>query len=303
MLLQIKHNGQLCNRLFSLLPTMAYAIHNKKKLFVLLQDRKYLDYFPNIYNNHWVRFLLSKDADDHTKLYRMTRWISKNPKKNIGAKIERVLLRMADKPKYAVNGDLTETKRLKGICCIDGWEHRSDLSFINEERAKLLDLFMPREDIISHVDEYFSNYDGVTVGVHIRRGDYKEHLDGRYFFDDETYLSVIQDIKNQIIKKGINNVRFLICSNEPFIMRNDVANMFQIEPLFSSDCMTDLYGLSRCDYIIGPPSTFSQWASFMGNTPLNVFFKKGDVVKLSEFSPIVSLDRFANNTGYYDRME
>ena len=83
MLFQIKHNGQLCNRLFSLIPTMAYAIHNNVKLYVLLQDRKYLDYFPNIYNNRWVRFLFSKDDNDHSKLYRMTKWISNNPKKNI----------------------------------------------------------------------------------------------------------------------------------------------------------------------------------------------------------------------------
>jgi hypothetical protein len=29
----------------------------------------------------------------------------------------------------------------------------------------------------------------------------------------------------------------------------------------------DLYALASCDYIIGPPSTFSQWASFYGNVP------------------------------------
>jgi hypothetical protein len=30
----------------------------------------------------------------------------------------------------------------------------------------------------------------------------------------------------------------------------------------------DLYALAQCDYIFGPVSTFSQWASFYGNKPL-----------------------------------
>jgi hypothetical protein len=30
----------------------------------------------------------------------------------------------------------------------------------------------------------------------------------------------------------------------------------------------DLYSLARCDYVFGPPSTYSQWASFYGNKPL-----------------------------------
>jgi hypothetical protein len=30
----------------------------------------------------------------------------------------------------------------------------------------------------------------------------------------------------------------------------------------------DLYALARCDYIMGPPSTYTQWASFYGNRPM-----------------------------------
>jgi hypothetical protein len=288
MLLQVKHRDQLCNRLFALLPAMAYAVHNKVKLYVFFEEKQYLDYFPDVHKNHWVKFLLGKD--------------DRNSKKKIRAKLERALLRMADKSQNAVNGDLREKMRLGGLHFIDGWEHRSDLSFIEEERETLLDLFKPRQDIMNHVDECFGDYDGVTVGVHVRRGDYKKHRGGIWYFDDGTYLDIIQDIKNQLMQKGVGNVRFLICSNEPFALRNEVAEMFQIAPLFPTDCMSDLYGLSKCDYIIGPPSTFSQWASFTGNKPLNVIFKKGDEVRLEAFSPIVRLDRFANNTGYYDKM-
>ena len=29
-----------------------------------------------------------------------------------------------------------------------------------------------------------------------------------------------------------------------------------------------MYSLAECDYIVGPPSTFSTWASFYGNVPI-----------------------------------
>jgi len=32
--------------------------------------------------------------------------------------------------------------------------------------------------------------------------------------------------------------------------------------------MGDLYALAKCDYILGPLSSYSQWASFYGNKPL-----------------------------------
>ncbi|MEA5612883.1 hypothetical protein VB671_09130 [Nodularia spumigena UHCC 0040] len=35
---------------------------------------------------------------------------------------------------------------------------------------------------------------------------------------------------------------------------------------FSDDSpVIDLYTLSKCDYIVGPVSTFSEWAAFYGN--------------------------------------
>ena len=36
----------------------------------------------------------------------------------------------------------------------------------------------------------------------------------------------------------------------------------------------DLYSLAACDYIIGPPSTYTQWASFYGQVPRFVHNRK-----------------------------
>ena len=45
----------------------------------------------------------------------------------------------------------------------------------------------------------------------------------------------------------------------------------------------DLHTLAACDYLIGPPSTFSQWASFSGNTPLLHLEGVGEHVDLERF--------------------
>jgi hypothetical protein len=54
---------------------------------------------------------------------------------------------------------------------------------------------------------------------------------------------------------------FFICSNEaidPDSFKDFLALSGQ------RHFIVDLYSLAACDVIIGPPSTFSQWAAFYG---------------------------------------
>ena len=46
----------------------------------------------------------------------------------------------------------------------------------------------------------------------------------------------------------------------------------------------DLYALARCDYIFGPVSTFSQWASFYGDKPLFHLHESNDRVERERFT-------------------
>jgi len=57
----------------------------------------------------------------------------------------------------------------------------------------------------------------------------------------------------------------------------------------------DLYALAECDYIIGPPSTYTLWASFYGDTPLWFMEHKGDIPDLSAFF-------IAEEVGQYTRI-
>jgi hypothetical protein len=91
----------------------------------------------------------------------------------------------------------------------------------------------------------------------------------------------MKEIQRQLSGQGIQNVGFLICSDERIELKNfDGLNVFQIKDAILID---DLYALSECDYIIGPPSTFSEWASFYGSVPLRVIENGVETVLLNQF--------------------
>lgn len=52
--------------------------------------------------------------------------------------------------------------------------------------------------------------------------------------------------------------------------------------------------LSQCDYIIGLPSSYSQWASFMGEVPVKFIMSSNDQIYAKDFSIIRSFNTFDN---------
>jgi hypothetical protein len=46
----------------------------------------------------------------------------------------------------------------------------------------------------------------------------------------------------------------------------------------------DLFSLAACDYIMGPPSTFTLWASFFGGVPLYTINNSSDSLRIESFA-------------------
>ena len=76
------------------------------------------------------------------------------------------------------------------------------------------------------------------------------------------------------------SVSFLLCSNEPVQAENFKEFLIHDGP---GDMISDLYSLAACDYVIGPPSTYSMWASFYGGKPLLHIRKEKQEMDLSSF--------------------
>ena len=69
------------------------------------------------------------------------------------------------------------------------------------------------------------------------------------------------------VEELYNNLQvvYLVCSNEEVTTSQFHDLSVKVS---GGDPIEDLYALARCDFIIGPPSTFTQWASFYGQKPL-----------------------------------
>lgn len=178
---------------------------------------------------------------------------------------------------------------------IEGWESRLGNYEIVEKHADIIrNIFCFNKQITNPIDEIFSSLeDTIIIGIHIRRGDYKTWREGIYFYSDENYVSLMNQLKQQLSIITDRNIKFLLCSNEHINLLNFAKLDCFIIPETSGE--KDLYALSKCSYIIGPPSTYSQWASFMGKVPMKFVMFPSEKIKLSDLSVVLSLDRFDNN--------
>jgi len=57
--------------------------------------------------------------------------------------------------------------------------------------------------------------------------------------------------------------------------------------------------LSKCDYLLGPPSTFSMWASFIGDVPLRLIKGAEENIQMDQFSPILYQNVFRNGERFF----
>lgn len=137
----------------------------------------------------------------------------------------------------------------------------------------------------------------IVVGVHIRRGDYATWNDGRFYYELEDYHHFMLRVKD--LYQG-QHVSFFISSNEDFeldIFTNCNCHRFGKEP---SGAILDLYSLSVCDLIMGPVSSYSRWASFIGEVPLCFLETKDQKFTKDSFSKIIDFFHFENGQEIID---
>lgn len=134
--------------------------------------------------------------------------------------------------------------------------------------------------------KYKEHEDEIWVGVHVRRGDYSEWEGGKYFYGDEVYVRVVGELLeclnvNCLIKK----VRFMLFSNEDVSGLAKILHELHILYGYSPNNtdVQDQHLMSECDYLIGPPSTFTMWASFMGKVPLLQVERPDQSILLCDF--------------------
>lgn len=148
--------------------------------------------------------------------------------------------------------------------------------------------FQPILDLQQQVDRIESEcrYESdMLIGVHIRHGDYATFSNGHMFYSTEEYADLMQSV---VALHPGKRISFLISTNGD-VRASDFGNLRA--RLAPGHVVVDLYAMARCDLIIGPPSTYSEWASFYGNVP-RYKFSKNDYVRNGREWPGVSTADF-----------
>jgi hypothetical protein len=128
-------------------------------------------------------------------------------------------------------------------------------------------MFSFSEAIKKEVETYKKQHnlekDVVIVGFHVRRSDYRTYRNGEYYYGDEAWRNWINQARS-LFDVGYKRYMGVIFSDEKVDGLLGTNHDLIYGP---SSIYEDMMMLSECDYIVGPPSTFSGWASFIGHVP------------------------------------
>ena len=269
--------GQTCNRLWTYVASVAQCIAERKKMAILFYDWTIED-FPNLLHCPFIYFPL------YHKWY-LERGNGWNNYKGLTWKI-------THNEKW--------DRIFKFLGCTKGWTTRTDTRYLTQTKKDLQRIFRPKDAIMNKAEELIDKMkqtSDLVVGVHIRRGDYATWNDGRFFYELEEYHQFM--LRVQELYKD-HRVSFFVSSNENFsldIFKRCECQRFGKEP---SGAILDLYTLSICDRIIGPFSSYSRWASFIGEVPLCFLENKDQQFTKDSFSTIVDYFHFENGKEILD---
>ncbi|QDT13354.1 hypothetical protein [Planctomycetes bacterium K23_9] len=276
--------GQLGNRLF----LYAHFIAAAHEYGVSLANPCFAEYahlFPSTASDLWCRYpVVESDASQPSA--RRRRYLSQAA--YLGGRLLGVTGAM--KSRYEVirlrgseacdleGGRFGNSLRSGRTILADGWLFRSE-PLLHKHAAVVREHFQIQPAHQQNVDQVISKARqgvDIVVGVHIRHGDYATYLGGKYFYPVSQYAAAMRSIEAQF---PAQRVAFLVCSNAK-IHPNDFDGLnVHYGP---GHIVEDMYSFAQADLLIGPPSTYTHWASFYGNVPL-VFMQSADqAINVSE---------------------
>ena len=282
--------GQMCNMLWSFSFFIAYGLKHNINIYIP-NLKEYESLFENLNQFGNIKFNLSENRKIEKLIRFAVLFIYLFNKLKIG-----FLLRIFNIC-FLNKKNLNESYLAKNnIFYINSWKHKKDYEAIVEFKPEIISLFTPKQEFLEKADKLFhelkSIYD-ILVGVHIRRGDYMTFHNGSYYFDDSVYSRYMNMLTSN---PGTKKVGFFISTNEA-IDPNKFKGL-NIHLLDNSLGIEDLYALSKCDFIMGPPSTFSMWASFYGSVPLKLIEDENETFSFDNFSVIRYQNNFENGEKY-----
>ena len=243
MIILFVRDGQTCNQLLSLAGLFALAKETGEKTICPVFDEKLKDYF-----------VFSFQANDDTSNFVLKSTLFGRTFRLIINKLKVFFIK-------AFGYNLTELGKRNRL--LFNWFSFIDQGLLIRYSEDIRRYFAIRPKYIEHcysrIDKFRLDYD-VIVGVHIRRGDYRDFQSGKWYYDDHQYICWLKHLQDS----SEVSVLFLLFSNEEIDIKAYTDSGLNVQ--WSAGTMIeDLASLSLCDFVIGPPSTYSFWAAFYGN--------------------------------------
>lgn len=277
--------GQLANRLFQFSYVIANSIENNYRVINLNFD-EYSEFFESSSKSNFEKFKINTvliygiPSID----YFIQKVISKFSNFAIRKNFQKLLFLenlYIDNKRFDLNDNYFQKIVKSKIVIIGGAWYYDYHNFIKHSE-KIRSFFKPVHDFNEKIEllyQELTEENSILIGVHIRKGDYKEFMNGEHYLENGIYAERMEQAQI-LLSKFNKNIKFLLCSNE-IIDLNDFKNLKVFYR--PNHFIVDLYLLAKCDYIMGPLSTFSMWASFYGKTPLWQITKEKINLKQSDF--------------------
>ena len=278
MIIVCRKEGLMSNRLFHFSHLICFAIENNEMIWY-----PYIKEFAPLFVNIRPEILKQKKILIHSGFFyefilKIISWILRRISNS------KIMYSCDDSNEF----DLSRIAKFNSnrLLFLSGWMLR-DYESLKKNHALVRELFAFGDDITSDCDKKLflpKENNSIVVGVHIRRGDYQYFKDGKYFYEVEVYKAAIAQLK-ALLSSELRSISFMVCTNDPEIIKSQILNDPRVF-LSNGSQISDLCMLSKCDYIIGPPSTYSAWASFYGSVPLAHIQGKDQTITMFDFKVI-----------------
>jgi hypothetical protein len=254
--------GQLGNRLFLYAHMLAYGMENNRKVFYPgFFDR--LESFPKLKSLSIKNQILGDDLNKSLEnllflFFRRFFHHRSKPMRFFEYVTRRSFHMRLDPLQDFFYPEFDASYKVPcGLCFFEGWAFRMHKAF-RRHSPTIRSLFQFDETIQKMAQQFLEKFQGgLTVGIHVRRGDYASAAP-QWVYPDEYWIDAINRIKST----STANLTFIVVSDD----RNLKIDLDSVYRFAGSDIL-DLAVLSKCDFVMGPPSTFNRWAAFVGEKP------------------------------------
>ncbi|TWU57692.1 O-fucosyltransferase family protein [Rubripirellula reticaptiva] len=272
MIVIARNFGQLGNRLLLSANLIAAAREHGVQL-LNPSFAGYAQYFESTANDLWCRFPVAESANQasgppspalRTTLYKAVYLSGRTLSHLRMTKFPFHIIRITDEQRYDLRSpEFIRKAQGRRPVLVSGWKFDAG-KLLHKHADTVRQFYRIRTEHQQRIDELMRRVRAQgnhVVGVHIRQGDYAKFQNGRYFYSIDQYVAAMKRIRNQFSDR---QVVFLVCGNVP-LGDKDFGDLNVC--LGTGQIIEDMYSLAACDTLVGPPSTYTGWASFYGRVP------------------------------------